>query len=297
MTTVADALYRIRAKVYGAQRIELNQLTNGIVASQTAFALTYETHSLQYGSVISVGAESMFVWEYDTTTQTVTVTRGWNGTTAIDLAAATEVEINVRFPSPEILAELHDEIAGWPASLYRLVAANHDLATTPGSVRLDPLLEGCYGIVDVRHSPDATTQTTWPRVLSADLVHQMDTDDFDTADMLSVNDSLTAGLTIRVIAALPFDTETSFTTTTDLVEEVGLATSMVDLAILGVAIRLTLPQEIKRSSRSGADEPRIAGEVPPGGALQTGQGLVRIYDQRLKTEASKLAARYPIRFS
>jgi len=72
-----------------------------------------------------------------------------------------KIEINVRFPSPDILNELHDEIAGWPQTLYRVLAANHTLAVTPGAVTLDPSLQGCYGVIDVRHGP--TRPSTPPR--------------------------------------------------------------------------------------------------------------------------------------
>lgn len=295
--TVGSVLYRIRSKVYGAQRMELDVLANSVTIAATSFAVTYGATSLAPGSIMSVGTELMYVATYDPSTKIVGVIRGWNGSKAFAWPANTELEINARFPTPDILNELRDEITGWPQSLYRVVAANQTVVAYPGAVRLDPELDGLYGIIDIRRSPDSSFRTTWPRVLSAEIVHEMDPANFSTGVMLSINDSLSSASVLRVVVAMPFATDPVFTTATDLINEVGLAPSMVDLAILGTAIRLVMPQEIKRSSRGAADEPRIAAEVPPGLALQTGTGLVRQYERRLMTEAAKLAARYPIRFS
>lgn len=294
--TIASVLYRIRSKVYGAQHIELDILANDITISATQFAVTYGLTSLAPTAIISVGTELMYVWDYNTNTKTVTVTRAWNGTKAFAWTAGTELEVNVRFPSPDILNELRDEIAGWPQSLYRVVAANHTIAVFPGSVRLAPELDGLYGIIDVRRSPNPTSTTTWPRVLSVEVVHEMDPATFSTGTMLSINDALRSGSQLRVYVAMPFVTDPVFTMTTDLINEVGLAPSMVDVAILGTAIRLVMPQEIKRSSRQAADEPRLAADVPAGLALQTAMGMVRLYEKRIKEEAGKLSARVPIRF-
>ena len=308
MTTILEAMNRVRRRVYGSNRIDLNTLATAIdnLITTVTVVFTYASNTMAPGSVINIGTELMYVWVWDKSAKTATVQRAWLSSTIASHAVGDEIEINPRFPSTEIFTSIIEEINGWPTTLYAIVAATTATPTQiPGAINLPTTLDGCYGIIEIRRAPDTTAApgaTTWPRIVQAELVRSMDTANFTLGNMLQIlegglgSGSSWSSNTLRIIAAMPFTTS-SATTASDLQTTVGLQPSMTDLVVYGASIRMLGMQEIKRSARDSQDDPRLGAEVPPGISIQATFALQRLYDRRLTDEANKLNSRYPIRFN
>jgi hypothetical protein len=157
-------------------------------------------------------------------------------------------------------------------------------------------------ILDVETSDTSNGMLFWYRPRSWRVVRNGDPTDFPSGNGLIVypNDWQTyatqAGSTyvLRVTAATDFDTS-AFTDDVDVVEDVGLPASAIDIAPLGAAGKLTGVREILRTNIGTQNQPRRAEEVPPGATIQTGMQLMQLRDRRLSQEATRLLGRWGIR--
>jgi len=209
------------------------------------------------------------------------------------------VWINPRFTGTDIYDHLVDEIGAWPTELFRVYGDTHSIAADAQTLELPVAYEGMYGLASPvrRNIPTITTSTAWPEV---EVKFQRGQTSWDAAT--------TTGLFLRFVrpiaiawsayveVALPFDLS-AITWTADLVDDVGLSETMLDLLTLGVKMRLMVDAEIDRSSRQVQDDPRRAEEVPPGAGLQSAEALRTLYTRRRNEEIARLRRLYPLRWS
>lgn len=300
-STVGETLQRLRRQLSGGHRLELD-LLNTTVNSSTATIVLANTPpaGLRRGSTISIGTEMMRLTA-DPSVNTLTVMRGFMDTDPAAHTAGDEVWINPPFQPIDLLDAMIDEINSWGPSLYRVVDAAITVAGGDAVTELPATFIGTYGLIDVRRNSDMgitdADWTTWPR---ANVRMQRGTTtnfgSFSTSGIILRHIDGVYDGSIYVVAAMPFDTST-FTDSTDLVADVGLAASMLDLLTLGVKLRLAFDRELVNLSRMAQDEPRRSEETPPGSGLTTAQFGNAAYARRMAQEVAKLRAQYPIVYS
>jgi hypothetical protein len=83
--------------------------------------------------------------------------------------------------------------------------------------------------------------------------------------------------------------------TDDLVDDVLVPASLLDVLEMGVKLRLVQDGEWARTARQAQDDSRRTAEVPPGSTVQPMQFGVAMYRNRRQEEVNKLRAQYPIR--
>lgn len=295
-TAVSEVVEKIRRQMAASMRGELNILNGSHDASITTITFTYDLPaSLVAGAVISVETESMYVLAVSTTNRTATVIRGWQDSTGATHASGTEAWINPRFTGFDIFEALYDELAGMPTGIYKVYGDTIAVADAAQTLELPAAYTGLYGLTDVRRNWTAGDSTAWPR-----LNVRLQTGVGATWDgaatsgvLLRFIDLVSAG-NLYVEAALPL-VLTTFTSATDLVSDVGLPATALDVAVMGVKTRLMVDQEMGRSQRSSQDDSRAAEEVPPGAALSAANAQRSYYMQRRAEEIARLAALHPIR--
>jgi hypothetical protein len=296
-TTIANTVERIRRQLASSLRYEVNVLGANINTTETVITLDYDLPpSLRAGAVISIGAEDMRVVAINAGAREVTVLRGWQDSDGTAAVAGAEVWINPRFTGNDIYDAMFDEVSSWPANLYRVVGQTFDVASGADVIELPVAWYDSYGVIDVRRTWTDDDMGSWPRI------------DFRLQRGPSWT-GVSSGLLLRLIpgqlssvfagqvyvsVALPFDLA-SFNLADDLVTDLGLQPSMLDVVSMGVKLRLMGDTENGRSQRRGQDESRRAEEVPPGSSLQTVQAGFPLYLRRRQEEVSKLQARFPIR--
>lgn len=296
-TTVSEVVEKIRRQVLSSYRAETD-LLDGLMDDEVEQVPLADCTSanLIAGATLSVGQEVMRVRSVDRTEREVTVVRGWGDSDADPHDPGDVCWINPRWTGQDIYDHLIDEIASWPTSLFRVYGDTHSVASETQTLELPVAYEGMYGITAVRQILDDTTSTAWP---VAEVKFQRGTTGWDGAS--------TTGLFVRFIrvrcasqvyieAAMPFDLS-AITWESDLVENVGLSESMLDLLAIGVKMRLLVDAETDRSARGVADDPRAAQEVPPGAGLQSAEALRQMYRRRQSDEIARLARLYPMRIT
>ncbi len=259
--------------------------------------------SVRNGAVLSVGNEVMRVLGVDTSAKTATVLRGWQDSDPVSHALGEEVWINPRFTAMDIYDTMIAELQAWGPDLYRIVSAELSIATGDQTLALPSQFLNAYGVVALNKKTTATafwpySTTAWPaadfRVLRAPV-------GFSGAPASGLLIRFVSGFgsgrqeasTVLVQLAMPFDL-TDVADTADLVDDVGLQPSMLDVLDMGVKWRLMGDQENQRSARVAQDTPRMAEEVPATAALEVFKSLFPVYARRKTEETNKLRHRYSI---
>lgn len=294
-TTVANTIERIRRQLGSSFRSEVNTLATTVTSSTTSIVLTYALpNGLIAGSIVCIGVESMRVMAVSTSTLTLTVLRGYGDTDGAAHTAGDEVLINPRFEPGEIFDAMIEELNSWGPELYRVVSDTVAISGESDALELPVAFLDAWGIIDARVVWTDSESIAWPR-LNVRVVRG------DPAEFTGVS---TSGILLRFIdavgvgsayvtAKMPF-VVTGLTSASDLVTDVGLEESMLDVLGYGVKLRLILDSETNRTSRSAQDAPRNAEDVPVAGYIPHAQFTARLYQTRMQQEINKLRARYPV---
>jgi hypothetical protein len=238
-TTVDNTIQRIRRQAAGGYRNETNILQTTMDASTTTIALVNGfTNNIQPGALLCLGIEVMRVIDTNPTAKTCTVLRGWYDSDAAAHTANDEVWINPRYSPVDIYDAMIAELHSWGPALYTTLGATSTVADGDMTYELPTSFANCYGIIAVRRNWTAAASTAWP--------------DMDFRFQRGVGTTWTgaptSGLLIRfleqtyagsiyVVGALPY-TMSAFSTTADLITDVGLSESQLDVLELGVKLRM-----------------------------------------------------------
>lgn len=298
--TVQQAIEDTQRHLHSSQRPELNTLSSDITATTTSIPFTYSAGGIATRALIGVGTEMMYV--VAVSGSTATVIRGYNSDAAAH-SSGDIIEVNPRFPQAMIVSALRDEIRSWPSGLFSVETVEFSVSSSVSAFNLTGFSADISHILDIRVAPPTGDLTkSWNRLTRWTFTKQANTTDFSSGYSLTFprdayfDTRIVASDTraFRVTAAVEFDVS-SLVTSTDLEDGVGLSVSMLDIPPLGAAWRLMTGKEVIRSSIEIQGQPRRAEEVPPGAALQTGQAIKRLRDQRISEEAMRLRRDWPIR--
>ncbi len=287
MTTVADAIGLTRRRLRSTYRRKVNLLAS---ITGPTLTLTHPIAGISAGSLIAVGVEVMYVVSADVGARRLTVIRGYEATDVIDHAPGDIIDVEPRFPDAFILDELRAEVLSWGPELFRVAETTVDGDSHQSTAALS--VDGSvYQLLDVVVSPTTGDTSLRPTRLIGALVRSADVDVWPTGLALALDQP--PGLRrVTVTYATSFEVD-PFDLDTDLVDQVGLAPSMVDLLVLGAAYRSLT--EVPRTDRSSVGEQRDAEEVPPGHITSVREDLNRERSRRRNEEIIKLRARYPVR--
>lgn len=299
MPTVSDLVEETRALLYSTAHTEQNKLAVTVDSSTDSFQFSYSLRGIVPGVRVSVEEEVVYVWAVDKGTNTATVQRGYQGTTAASHTSGAMVDINPPFPLHRIKSELKKEINSWPADVF---AVDTTTVTVSDSYRTQGVDSGISGewwhILDVRSSPlDHRTYSSsvWSSVPHYEVQRNAPVADFASGTALILHGGFNTG-SVVVTYSKPFDTST-WDDGTDLESDVGLMDSMLDIPVMGAAWRLASVREVKRTLDEAQGESRYAEEVPPGSSTRAGEYFRAVRNARLGEETARLMSIYPRRHS
>lgn len=293
MTTVADLIDSTRQHLYGTYRAEFNFLSSAATDSATTINLEISPLTgVTRGSLLAINDELLYV--KSVSGQTVTVARGWNGTTAAAHIVGDTVEVNPRFPQNVIRDALQADIRSWGQQLYwEDTITVSGVATTRGYDLTS--IGDFYNISDVYRAPYAADLgNTWPSV-DFTIRRKLPTSSFASGSALFIASELASAASLQVVVQKPFVTST-FADATDIETTCKLPVNLHDIPPYGAAWRLLSTREIKRTFTDAQPESRLAAEVPPGHTDQTAARLKRLRDDRIEEEAGRLRSKTPLRF-
>jgi hypothetical protein len=290
VTTAGTLIDRTVQNLLAGTVEERNKLASSLDASTTSVPIEYSLGSLREQTVFQVDSELMYVWEVNTASKTLTVERGFGGTTAATHADAAIVTVNPKFPRWQVLQALNDEMADLSSPMNGLFQMKTlDISYNGSDRQVD--LTGVTSMIDLYDVRWRYMSDDYPVVRNYRLMRDMPTSDFPSGFVLTLDEPVMSSV-IRIIykdAYAPFTSEGSTLAST------GASSTLADLLVLGAQIRLLASREVKRNFIESQGDTRRSDEVPAGAMNASVTNLLRLRRDRIQAEAARLNRQYPTR--
>lgn len=292
MSTFNEVTENVLMYMYGFTTLQdqATYVTSSVSNSVLTFPVA-EASTLSRG-MVEIDDELVWVDSVDTVGLTATIPpygRGYRGTTAASHASGTRIVSAPLFPRVVIKKAINEAIQAVFPDLYGV--ATTTFTYVPGTYTY-ALPAGAQSVIQVQWQ-DSSTATEWNRVRSWSLDGNADTTVFPSGVALTVGDMVVPGRTVRVvytkIPTVLVNPSDDFATVT------GLATSCEDLVRWGAAMRLLPFFDSPHLSGMSAEADFSANMRPVGGASNLSKYMLQNYQIRLREEAAKLAAQFPVR--
>ena len=289
MSTVGTVIDRTVRQLMSGTVEERNKTTAAINATVTSVAFQYDLSGIRPGGVIQIDNELMYVWEISAGSKSVTVERGWNGTTAAAHSASSIATVDPKFPRAQILEAMNaelDDLASPMNGLFQIKILELNYNGTDLMINL-PTTDKIIDLISVSLR---YISTDYIKVRRCRLIRDLPNDDFNTGYAIRFDEQVRAGRMIIVYKS-PFNNITS--ESQNIQNVTGLPTSCEDILIIGSQIRLVGPREIKRNFTESQGDTRRSDEVPSGSVSNSITNLLRMRRDRITSEAAKLMRQYP----
>jgi hypothetical protein len=290
MSTASALLDRVNRQLLSGTIEERNKLATTVSSSDTSFVMTYDLSGLRAGTVFEVDSELVYVWEATSGNKTLTVERGYMGTTAVAHTSGALVTLNPRFPKAQMLEALNqdiDDLSSPLNGLYRIVSVDVDYN---GSDR-QTNLTGATSVLDLIDVRLRYLDSDYPVIRMTRLQRDLPTADFASGYAIVFDESVMAG-SLRVRYKAPF---TRVSAIGDSLQSVAnVPTTMEDILELGVMSRMLSVREVKRNFIESQGDTRRSDEVGAGAMRDSFSNILRLRRDRIISEAAKLARQYPL---
>ena len=290
MTTAGTLVDRTVQNLLAGTVEERNKIASSLDASTSAVPIEYSLGSLREQTVFQVDSELMYVWEVNTANKTLTVERGFGGTTAATHADGAIVTVNPKFPRWQVLQALNDELADLSSPMNGLFQMKTVDLMYNGSDRMVNLT-GVTSMIDLYDVRLRYMADDYPVIRDVRLMRDMPTGDFASGIALAFDGQVRSGL-LRVSYK---DKYTSFVSEASTLVSTGASAELADLLVLGAQIRLLASREVKRNFIESQGDTRRADEVPAGAMNASVTNLLRLRRDRIQAEAARLNRQYPTR--
>ena len=290
MSTASTLLDRVARQLLSGTVEERNKLAATVDSDDTAFVMSYDLAGLRAGVVFEVDSELVYIWEATSGNKTVTVERGYMGTTPASHTAGAIVTLNPRFPKAQLLDALNqdiDDLSSPLNGLFRVVSTSIDYN---GSDRQTDLT-GATSVIDLIDVRLRYLDSDYPVIRMTRLQRDLPTADFASGFAIVFDESVMAG-SLRVRYKAPF---TRVSTISDSLQSVAnVPTTMEDILELGVMSRVLSVREVKRNFIESQGDTRRSDEVGSGAMRDSFSNILRLRRDRIIAEAAKLARQYPL---
>lgn len=285
---VFDVIEETRRLLFTGGVEERNKLAASLTGVGVTPTFTYPMGGIDRGTKLSVDLEDMYVWAKSS--QSATVDRAQFGSTIADHAAGSIVHVNSKFSNWEIFKAINTELVSLSSP------ANGLFQVADYLIDYNPVIHGYdfpYPVLDIYEVRYTTPGPTNEWYISQDWEFTNNSGaDFASDKALFIRDAFpnqdvlvkAKAPFIQLAAAMAINISTS-----------GLPVTCYDILAIGTAYRLTSPREVRRNFNEVQGDTRRAGEVPPGAQLGGSRELLRLRQERIQEEASRLSLQYPAR--
>ena len=289
MTTAATVIDRTLRQLLSGTVEPRNKLSSSINSSVTSVITTYPLEGLRAGQVCEIDSELMYIWATDSGTKTMTVERGFNGTTAASHTADAIITVSPRFPRSQVLEAINDEMRDLSSPLNGLFQVKTlDLDYNGSDVMIN--LTAVTAIIDLLSVSVRYMVDDYPVARKVRLVRDVPTDDFASGYALRFDQGVFPGR-LRIVYKAPY--VTASTESSDINTTGGIQDTVTDIVAIGAQIRLMSPREMKRNFTESQGDTRRAAEVPAGAVASSITNLQRLRRDRIQAEAARLMRSYP----
>lgn len=290
MSTAGALINRVSRQLLSGTIEERNKLASTVTSADTSIVMSYDLAGLRGGSVFEIDSELMYVWVAESGSKTLTVERGYLGTTAAAHTAGALAILNPRFPQQQLLDSFNqelDDLSSPSNGLFRVI--NADLTYNGSDRQLN--ITSASTVIDLIDVRLKYLASDYPVLRGVRLSRDLPTADFASGFALTFDELSMAG-TLRVRYKAPF--VRASTTASDIQSVCLLPLTMEDIIEMGVMARLLAVREVKRNFIESQGDTRRSDEVPAGSMSNSVTNILRLRRDRIIAEASKLARQYPL---
>ena len=298
MTTVDALLNSLeRGLLANYSRPQYDISSGTTTTSATSISLTTTT-MLSPGALIDAQYELMYVRSF--TSPTATVIRGFQGTSARQLAASSVVSINPQVNRIALYDAVIEELKSWD---HRVFITEQEVVTwgaDDSGAEANPSVAP-YRVLSARpQAVDSTDQYTW----FAPELRKDEGSQFPSGYSLHLPAGYRFGRStaVDITYAIPFDLTDvvtdgpyTFATTRDLESDLGMSGGMLEIIRWGVLYRATANRQISRLDAYTSGRSDIEQGMPAMSPLQASAQFKKMRDQAYDTEARRLLNIYPLR--
>lgn len=289
MTTALDWVMEAKNALYSGYQDEMNQCAGALSAASGTVNvnLAYDPVGISRGAVVAIDLEEMYVWS--TNVRTLSVQRGFNGTTPAAHADGSLIQVKPKFSTFRVFTTINNELRNLSSpevGLFQMLKV---------VLAYSPVLHGydfpgeVTSIYDLRYTDIGPTKER-RRIQNWGFVRDSPIAEFASGQALQVYEAGAPGKPITVQYRAPF---TLLTTLADDVALTGLPVTAYDIPPLGAVMRLVPPRDVRRTFTDAQAGARRMDEVPPGASSQSVSGVDKLYNGRVEAELSRLLAKYP----
>jgi len=290
VTTAGQLIDRVVGGLLAGTVEERNKVASPVGTSDATLTMLYPLGGLRDGSVFELDNEQMYVWSSNSSSKTLTVERGFNGTTAASHDTGAIATVSPRFPRSSVLNQLNSDLNDLSSPMNGLFQVKTVDIAYNGSDRMLNIT-GATDMIDLFDVRYRYLNDDYPVLREVRLLRDMPTSDFASGFALALDQFTRAG-TIRVIYKAGYGT---FSSESSTVTDVGASAYLDDLLVLGAQMRLMAGREIKRNFTESQGDTRRPEEVPSGAVSNSMIQLQRLRRDRIQAEAARLNRQYPIR--
>lgn len=289
--TVGEMIGQVRRSLHGSSRPIINFVGTTMTDSITSLTAGLPLTGVATGTWLNIGDE--LLWVQSAAGVGAIVHRGMLGTTPASHASGALIEINSRFSSLDVREKMAEELRSYGEKLFRTSIVNIDTDATMERAYNLPITDPFFYIVDVRVGSGNSTVREYNRTTTT-LDRHAATAVFPSGQSLTFDNFYGSVRDVQVTYAREFDTS-DMSDGVDLVDDMGLPGTALDVVRLGTMARMVQATEVSRTIGEGQAEPRRADEVPAGSRMATAKELWRSRNERLAQEHALLLARWPYR--
>lgn len=277
----------------GGVKPQLNKLQSAMDETATTLTVQYALNQPTVGGVISVGLETMLVWDFNATGNTVVVERGYAGTEAEAHDAGDLVFVDPRFTTARIWRQLQNEVAALGSEgLWRVDIIEDTFDVNLGGIDLSSVMLTDQ-IISVSLLPDGM-DGEWQDIQHWQVLTGLSTDVYASGNALFFPNGGPSGAdTIRVTYKGALDPLADVEE--NPVDATGIPPTAADIPPIGAAVRLLAGEPVVRADPSSSPTQRPPGETSTSDLVNSGNALRALRSQRLAQEIQRLSGRYAVR--
>ena len=290
MATIQDLVADVRRRVYGSMTENVNLIQTSASAGQTTIQLELGVDGIQKGMLLSSGLNVWFVKGVYSTTNTVFVIPGYDGSPQSAVAAGDMVYVRPRMTDWFAFNALNDvmrRLSSPENGLYRIGTWVTDVDATYQTYPVPVEAQGMTNILRVRWRMPGTTDV-WTELPDRMWRWMYSTEQ----NVIRVLRNIPSGTEIEFTYKAPFTLATSLDD--DPVADCGLTESMLDIPALGAAAMLLRTTEARRTQVQSQGDSRRPEEVPVTANSSIASQLDREFRSRVQEEMARLVTRIPI---
>ena len=261
---------------------------DGAISSTTSTSVVYETglfsseeeNLLGNGALVEVDQELMLVTAANTSTRTLTVSRGYAGTTAATHADNTNVFINPTFPRKSVFDAVADNIVRLYPSLYNVTTTN----VTSGSTYAEVPASTVEILTSYVQNASGEQYTS----AGIELLRDFPPSTTNTAVQFY---NTSSGKTVHLVVKRKFVRPTS--ETVDLATDCLISDEYEQIVMVGAVADIVGATDIDASTQEFITEKLAAESYPVGSGERLRNALLRLRSLLIDEARGNLRSLYP----